>query len=84
MVKKQTKIVATISDLMCDVDHIKALYEAGVNVVRLNTAQSPFPRKAMRRVSGASASASEPRNISSSPKPTASGAPCWAPMISSG
>jgi len=38
MVKKQTKIVATISDLMCDVDHIKALYEAGVNVVRLNTA----------------------------------------------
>ena len=23
---------------MCDVDHIKALYEAGVNVVRLNTA----------------------------------------------
>lgn len=38
MVKKQTKIVATISDLMCEVDHIRALYEAGVNVVRLNTA----------------------------------------------
>lgn len=38
MVKKQTKIVATISDLMCDVGHIKSLYEAGVNVVRLNTA----------------------------------------------
>ena len=38
MVKKQTKIVATISDLMCDEAHIKALYEAGVNVVRLNTA----------------------------------------------
>ena len=30
---------------------------------------------AMRRVSGASASASEPTNISSSPNPTASGAP---------
>jgi pyruvate kinase len=38
MVKKQTKIVATISDLMCDVEHIRSLYEAGVNVVRLNTA----------------------------------------------
>ena len=32
----------------------------------------------MRRVSGASASASEPTNISPSPKPTASGAPCRA------
>ncbi|NNM55018.1 MAG: pyruvate kinase [Spirochaetales bacterium] len=38
MVKKQTKIVATISDLKCEADHIRALYEAGVNVVRLNTA----------------------------------------------
>lgn len=42
MIKKQTKIVATVSDLKCDVDFLKSLYEAGVNVFRLNTAhQSP-------------------------------------------
>lgn len=35
---KKTKIVATISDLRCDVDFIRGLYEAGMNVVRLNTA----------------------------------------------
>lgn len=35
---KLTKIVATISDLNCDVDFIKGLYEAGMNVVRTNTA----------------------------------------------
>jgi pyruvate kinase len=35
---KKTKIVATISDLRCDVDFIKQLYENGMNVVRLNTA----------------------------------------------
>ncbi|MBN2349840.1 MAG: pyruvate kinase [Bacteroidales bacterium] len=35
---KKTKIVATISDLKCDVDFIKELFEAGMNVVRLNTA----------------------------------------------
>ena len=35
---KHTKIVATISDKRCDVDFIKSLYEAGMNVVRLNTA----------------------------------------------
>jgi pyruvate kinase len=33
-----TKIVATISSLNCSVPFIKGLYEAGVNVVRLNTA----------------------------------------------
>jgi pyruvate kinase len=38
MVKKLTKIVATISDRRCDVEHLKELYEAGINVVRLNTA----------------------------------------------
>ena len=38
MVKKQTKIVATISDMNCEIEHIRALHEAGVNVVRLNTA----------------------------------------------
>ena len=35
---KHTKIVATVSDMRCEVDFIKALYEAGMNVVRLNTA----------------------------------------------
>ena len=35
---KHTKIVATISDQRCDVDFIRALYEAGMNVVRINTA----------------------------------------------
>ena len=35
---KQTKIVATISDKRCDVDFLKQLYDAGMNVVRLNSA----------------------------------------------
>lgn len=35
---KHTKIVATISDLRCDVDFIQSLYDAGMNVVRMNTA----------------------------------------------
>lgn len=35
---KQTKIVATISDQRCDVDFIRGLFEAGMNVVRMNTA----------------------------------------------
>ena len=34
MLLKQTKIVATISDKRCDVDFIKGLFEAGMNVVR--------------------------------------------------
>ncbi|AHH08316.1 pyruvate kinase [Borrelia anserina] len=38
MIQKLTKIVATISDLRCDPEHIKELYKAGVNVIRLNTA----------------------------------------------
>jgi pyruvate kinase len=38
MLKKHTKIVATISDNRCSQDHIKELFEAGMNVVRLNTA----------------------------------------------
>lgn len=36
--RKKTKIVATISDRKCDVEFIKALRKAGMNVVRLNTA----------------------------------------------
>lgn len=35
---KHTKIVATISDMRCDVEFIRSLYKAGMNVVRLNTA----------------------------------------------
>ena len=34
MLLKQTKIVATISDQRCDVDFIKQLFDAGLNVVR--------------------------------------------------
>lgn len=37
---KQTKIVASISDLRCEVDFIRELYKAGVNVVRINTAHA--------------------------------------------
>jgi len=40
--QKLTKIVATISDSQCDPAFLAALYEAGMNVVRLNTAhQTP-------------------------------------------
>jgi len=35
---KHTKIVATISDKRCDIEFIRQLFEAGMNVVRLNTA----------------------------------------------
>lgn len=35
---KQTKIVATISDLKCDAEFIRELHDSGVDVVRLNTA----------------------------------------------
>ncbi len=35
---KKTKIVATISDLRCDVDFIKSLFDEGINVVRMNSA----------------------------------------------
>ncbi len=35
---KRTKIVATISDLRCSKEQLKPLFEAGVNVVRMNTA----------------------------------------------
>lgn len=36
--EKKTKIVATVSDLRCDVEFIQKLYDAGTNVIRLNTA----------------------------------------------
>lgn len=38
MIKKRTKIVATISDKNCEPDFINKLYEAGMNVVRINSA----------------------------------------------
>ncbi|MDR0989621.1 MAG: pyruvate kinase [Prevotellaceae bacterium] len=38
MLLKQTKIVATISDQRCEVDFIRSLFEAGMNVARMNTA----------------------------------------------
>lgn len=40
--RKLTKIVATISDRRCDVDFIRSLYEAGMNVARINTAHADF------------------------------------------
>lgn len=39
---KQTKIVATISDKNCDVDFVQSLFDAGMNVVRMNTAHLDF------------------------------------------
>lgn len=40
MMLKKTKIVASISDLRCDVDFLRSLFEAGMNVVRINTAHA--------------------------------------------
>lgn len=43
---KKTKIVATISDRRCDIGLLQKLYDAGMNVVRLNTAhQGPAGMK---------------------------------------
>lgn len=40
--KKQTKIVATISDRNCSVEFIQSLYNEGMNVVRINSAHTTF------------------------------------------
>ncbi len=40
--RKKTKIVATISDLKCDVDFLQKLFNNGMNVVRINTAHASF------------------------------------------
>ncbi len=40
--RKRTKIVATISDLKCDVPFLKKLFDEGMNVVRINTAHASF------------------------------------------
>lgn len=37
---KQTKIVASISDLRCEQDFIRKLFLAGMNIVRMNTAHA--------------------------------------------
>jgi pyruvate kinase len=38
MNRKRTKIVATISDLNCEPEFIKELYDAGMDVIRINSA----------------------------------------------
>lgn len=40
--KKHTKIVATVSDLRCEVEFIRELYKSGMNVVRMNTAHLDY------------------------------------------
>lgn len=40
--EKYTKIVATISDQRCEVDFIRDLFKAGMNVVRMNTAHLDY------------------------------------------
>ncbi|MBD5299682.1 MAG: pyruvate kinase [Bacteroides sp.] len=42
MKQKYTKIVATVSDKRCDIEFIKELSEAGVNVVRMNSAHLEY------------------------------------------
>lgn len=38
--ERKTKIVATVSDRRCSVEFIRGLYEAGMNVVRINSAHA--------------------------------------------
>lgn len=40
MNRKKTKIICTVSDDNCEVDFLRALYENGMNVVRLNSAHA--------------------------------------------
>ncbi|MFG6428119.1 pyruvate kinase [Muribaculaceae bacterium Isolate-037 (Harlan)] len=40
--QKYTKIVATVSDKRCSVEFIKSLFDAGVNVVRMNSAHLDY------------------------------------------
>ena len=46
---KKTKIIATISDKMCDVPLLERMFAAGMNVVRLNTAHQT-PEQALQVV----------------------------------
>lgn len=45
---KNTKIVATVSDLRCDIAFLKQIFEAGVNVVRMNSAH--LGREGMEKI----------------------------------
>ncbi|MEG0499994.1 MAG: pyruvate kinase, partial [Rikenellaceae bacterium] len=36
--KRKTKIVATIADNRCEVEFLRSLFNAGMNVVRINSA----------------------------------------------
>lgn len=38
MIKKRTKIVATISDKRCDTEFLRELYQEGMDVIRINSA----------------------------------------------
>ena len=38
---KKTKIVATMSDFRCTEEFVKNLYDAGMDVVRVNSAHEP-------------------------------------------
>lgn len=40
--RKRTKIIATISDLHCEVEFLKELFDSGMNVIRINTAHASF------------------------------------------
>jgi len=40
--RKKTKIIATISDLQCDIPFLQELFNQGMNVVRINTAHASF------------------------------------------
>jgi pyruvate kinase len=40
MEKKNTKIICTISDINCEVDFLRQLYENGMNIVRINSAHA--------------------------------------------
>ena len=40
MFEKKTKIICTISDINCETDFIRMLYESGMNVARINSAHA--------------------------------------------
>ena len=40
MFEKKTKIICTISDINCEIDFIRRLYESGMNVARINSAHA--------------------------------------------
>ena len=50
--RKKTKIVATISDLNCDVSFLQSLFDNGMNIVRINTAHASFEgaRKVIKNI----------------------------------